>query len=440
MRKCFHAFGLLATISLVAAGWVFANGQSERGSSSASSRPVTITVWDINTAQVQQMIETSTQQFNKEHPNIHVNVEFFQNDPYKNKIRIALGAGTGPDILYSWGGGPLRSYVAANDVVDLTPYLNADAKWKNRFPDSVWGPATVDGKIYAIPTEGSDAELLYYNKEMLQQHNLPVPRTWDELVQDATTLRQNGIIPISVAGESGWPEMIWVQYLVDRIGGPAVFNDIASGKPNAWSNPAVIKALQLCQDLVKANDFEPGYSGVEVDTNQDVALVASGKAAFLAQGDWAFGTFRNSFSDFFNAGKVGFTAMPVVNPQYADEVVGSPSNYYSVASTSKHVKEALEYLKDANLNDYEVHTMLNVLGRVPPVRGIESQLATVPNAQFLTFVYDTIAKAPDVQLYWDQYLSPSQAKIMLSNIENVFLLQETPEQYAQAMNATLGSD
>lgn len=295
-------------------------------------------------------------------------------------------------------------------------------------------------KIYGIPTQSMDAELLYYNKDILKSYNLPVPSTWAELMQDVKTLRDNNVTPIALAGKSGWPEMIWVQYLTDRVGGPDVFNAIAQGQQNAWSDPAVIKALTMCQDLVKANAFETGYAGVEVDTNQDIALVASGKAAFLAQGDWAYSIFKNSFSDFFNSGKLGFTAMPSENSRYADEVVGAPSNYYSISSTSKHVEPALEYLKQVNLNDFEVHTMLTKLGRIPPVKGIADQIKQLQNADFESWLYTTITKAPDVQLYWDQYLSPTQAKIMLTNMSNVFLMQETPQQYADAMNATLRSN
>jgi len=43
--------------------------------------------------------------------------------------------------------------------------------------------------------------------------------------------------------------------MTDRIGGPGVFQAIELGKPNAWSNPAVIKALGDIQPLAKAGAF-----------------------------------------------------------------------------------------------------------------------------------------------------------------------------------------
>jgi len=425
----------LGLFILMAAPMVFANGQQQ----SSASAPVTVKLWDIRTQQDQQMMVTATDKFNQAHPNIKVVPEWFQNNPYKDKLRIALGAGNGPDIFYNWGGGPLRSYVDAKDVVNLSPQLNADPSWKDRYAPSVWGPVTVGGNIYGVPTEGMDAELLFYNKAILSKYNLPVPSTWAELMQDVTTLHANGIIPIGLAGKSEWPEMIWVQYLTDRIGGPAVFNAIAKGETGAWSNPAIIQALQLCQDLAKAHAFEPGFASVDASTNQAEALVAGNKAAMVAQGDWVFGTFKNNFASFYDTGALGYTAIPSVgsNP-YGKQAVGAPSGYYSISATTKDVNAAVEYLKQVNLNDYVVKTMLTVTGRVPPVKGIAPQLKAMKNGQFEVWLYDTITNAPEVQLYWDQYLSPTVAKQLLTNISEVFLLQETPQQFAQNMNKTLG--
>jgi raffinose/stachyose/melibiose transport system substrate-binding protein len=40
---------------------------------------------------------------------------------------------------------------------------------------------------------------------------------------------------------------------------PGVFQAIELGKPNAWSNPAVVKALGDIQQLARAGAFQSGY-------------------------------------------------------------------------------------------------------------------------------------------------------------------------------------
>ena len=53
-----------------------------------------------------------------------VEATFFQNDPYKTKIRTAVGANQAPTLIFGWGGGVLKSYVDAGQVDDLTSWLD----------------------------------------------------------------------------------------------------------------------------------------------------------------------------------------------------------------------------------------------------------------------------------------------------------------------------
>ena len=46
--------------------------------------------------------------------------------------------------------------------------------------------------------------------------------------------------------------MMWLEFLLDRIGGPQVFQNVFEGKKDAWSDPAVTDMLTKVQQLVKA--------------------------------------------------------------------------------------------------------------------------------------------------------------------------------------------
>jgi len=74
--------------------------------------------------------------------------------------------------------------------------------------------------------------------------------------------------------------------MTGRIGSPGVFQAIELGKPNAWSNPAVIKALGDIQQLAKAGAFQSGYDSLKFSGGGSDALVYSGKAAMQLMGDW----------------------------------------------------------------------------------------------------------------------------------------------------------
>lgn len=404
-----------------------------------SGKTVKLTLWSIATDLDQQMIRDETDKFNKSQSEIQVTPQFFENDPYKDKLRIALGSGNAPDIFFNWGGGPLADYVKAGQVADLTDLLNNQfVDYKNRFPDSVWGPATVDGKIYGIPTEGSAVELLYYNKALFEKYNLNPPETWNDLLNAIKVLKENGIAPIVLEGKSQWPEMIWVQYLTMRIGGPQVFEKIAKGEPDAWSDPAVFKALEIVQELVDMGAFQNGYASMDAGKNQAEAMLASDKAAMLAQGSWVYNTILNNYPEMIEEGKLGFVPFPTIDPQYSKSVVGAPSAYFSISSNTESVEAALTYLSQVNYNDAEVDILINKLGQLPPVKGVEDKLKASPNADFQLWMYDLIAEADTVQLYWDQYLSATTAKILLDNISKLFVKQITPQQFVDNMNETLG--
>ena len=77
-------------------------------------------------------------------------------------------------------------------------------------------------------------------------------------------------------------------------------------------------------------------------------------------------------------------------------------------------------------------------GAVPAINGIEDKLEASEDKDFVTFVYGLAQDAPSFQLSWDQALSPAQGDAMLANLDQIFIGEITPEQFAENMNATLG--
>jgi raffinose/stachyose/melibiose transport system substrate-binding protein len=253
--------------------------------------------------------------------------------------------------------------------------------------------------------------------------------------------KEAGIAPFSLGGQSKWPDLMWLEYLVDRIGGPEVFANIAANKPDAWSDPAVVEALTKIQELVDAGGFVNGFSSIAADSSADQALLYTGKAAMILQGGWIYQGMKKDAGDFVTSGKLGFTTFPTVEGGKGDpaNVVGNPSNFWSISSkaTDAEKKAALSYVKDGMFTDANVQDLINS-GAVPVVQGIESKLEASPDKEFLTHVYGMAKNAPDFTLSWDQALSPGQGDAMLTNLDQIFLKKITPEQFVSTMNATIG--
>ena len=380
----------------------------------------------------------AVEQYNQKHPASKITLQLFGNDPYKQKLLVAMGAGNAPDLFFNWGGGILKAYVDAGNAMDLTPEISKDPAWKARFFPSVLAAGTFDGKIYGVPINGVQPVVFYYNKKLFEEVGAQPPRTWNELLALIPKFKAKNKALLSVAGADRWTYLMYAEYLVDRIGGSQVFGDIVAGKPSAWSNPAVLKAAEMIQALVKQGAFEKGYPGVSYGNGQATALLYSGRAGMQLMGTWDFPNILNGQSSFVKQGSLGWLAFPTVEAGTGNpaNVAGNAANLYSVFAKSSHKPVVVDFLKTAVLSDSNIDVLLQN-GSVPPVVGLESKIAKASNAEWLSFIYNLAKNAPSFQLSWDQALSPAEADALLTNLDALFLLKITPKQFADKMNQAM---
>ncbi|MFE6286196.1 ABC transporter substrate-binding protein [Streptomyces sp. NPDC057877] len=379
--------------------------------------------------------------FNKANPDTQIKDTSFQNDAYKTKIKTALGAGKAPTIIWGWGGGTLRSYVEADQVEDLTPWFEEHAEVKDRLLPASFGAATVDGKIYAMPCENVQPIVLFYNREVFDRVGVQPPQSWDDIMALVPRFNAEGIAPFSLGGQSRWTNMMWLEFLFDRIGGPEVFQAVIEGEKDAWSNPAAITALTRVQDLVEADGFIKGFSSITADSNADQALLYTGKAAMMLHGAWSYGIQKTEGGDFVSSGKLGFMNFPPVEGGKGDPKngVGNPAQYLSISSkaSAEEKKIAKDFFANGVLQDEEVKKWIDN-GSVPVRLGTEKLLAASDSADFLQLTYDIASNAKTFQQSWDQALSPRAAETLLDNIVKLFQRSVSPQEFATNLNAVIG--
>ena len=410
-------------------------GTSGPGSSGGAS------YWFLSGPPQEGIRQGAVDRFNDANPDTKITTSTFLNDPYKTKIKTALGAGTAPTIIWGWGGGGLRTWVEAGQVDDLTSWFAENKKVKDRLIDSSFGPATIDGKIYAMPCETVEPIVLYYNKRVFDDVGVEPPQSWDDIMALVPKFNAKGIAPFSLGGQSRWTNMMWLEFLFDRIGGPEVFQAAFDGEKNAWSNPAAITALTKLQDLVRANGFVEGFSSITADSNADQALLYTGRAAMMVHGSWSYGIQKEQGGDFVSSDSLGYMNFPPVEGGTGDpsDAVGNPGQYLAISSkASPEEKEvAKKFFSTGVLDDQEVKGWIDS-GGVPILKGTQSELESSSNADFVSFVYDLASNAKVFAQSWDQALSPTAAEKLLDNIAKLFQLSITPQQYATNMNQVIG--
>ncbi|WP_017538236.1 extracellular solute-binding protein [Nocardiopsis halophila] len=393
------------------------------------------TAWAL-TGGSEEAFRTSFESWNEANPDREIAVEWFANDAYKEKIRTAVGSGQAPTLVFSWAGGTLADYARSGQVQDLSGQV--DGATEDLLP-SVAANGEVDGGLYAVPNNQAQPAVLYYNEDVLADAGVEPPETLADMMEAVEALKDEGVVPIALAGQSVWPELMWIQYLTDRIGGPEVFQRILDGEEGAWSDPAVVEAATAIEDLVEAGAFGDGFGSVDADSGADTALLHTGKAGMLLQGSWVYPNMASDAPGFVEDG-LGHTAFPVVEGGAGDpsNIVGNPANFWSVSSDAPEEERqtAVDYLNEQVYNEEHVQSLLD-LGSVPPVAGLEEEIAAQDDPEHLEFTYGMVRDADHFQLSWDQALPPAQAQELLSNLDLLFLGEVTPEEFTAAMDSTL---
>jgi raffinose/stachyose/melibiose transport system substrate-binding protein/xylobiose transport system substrate-binding protein len=425
LRRVLAGILAAATVTLAAAC-----GSSGPG---AGAGPGKVQVWALQDAAVNPIATASIDAYNKA-TNNKVELVTYVNDAYKQKLQVAMGSPAAPDVFFNWGGGNLKEFVKANQVAPLDDALAKNPDLQGKFLPSVLDVGKVDGKQYGLPMLGVLPVVLFINKDVFAAAGVQPPKTYAELLTLVDVFKAKGITPIALAGSQGWTELMWLEYLLDRIGGADKFGNIAAGKDGAWADPAVVKALSEIQALVKRGAFGTNFASVNYDNQGASKLLATGKAAMHLMGTWDFSLQKEANPDFIKNGKLGFVAFPAYEGGAGDpkSVVGNPSNYYSVNAASKNKDVAIDFLTKSLTSDAYINGLIDA-GQVPAVKGVESLLKSKPNADFTGFTYDLVANAPTFTQSWDQALSPSVSSELLTNLQKLFLGQITPDAFVANM-------
>ena len=454
MRSSSRSFAAVVLAAAVATGAAACSSSSSSSAaspssstsasgSSSSAQTASITAWIVTTAAAgtpapsDTAVQNLATAFDTAHPGDTVTIKFVQNDAYKQQIQDAMTAGNEPQIFWTWGGGPLQQDIKAGKVTALatTSEVSGGSSYLSQFLPSSLGAVTVNGNVYGIPVEGTQPVYFFYNKTVFSKYNLSFPTTWAQLLSDVAVFKSHGVSPISLAGGSTWPDLMFLEYLADRIGGPSVADALQSNQANAWSNPAVTEALTDIQSLIKAGGFQTGYTALQ-DNGTNDTLVTSGKAAMQLMGDWDISSILGSDASFVSSGDLGMAPFPSVagGTGNAADLAGNTASYVSISTdaTSAQIAVAKEFFQDELASSTYAKAEV-AAGEVPVTSGASADFSG-DLVSYDTQIYTDVQNAPNFQYSWDQYLGPTIAIPMLDNLSKVFELSETPSQFAAVMN------
>ena len=245
--------------------------------------------------------------FEAEHPNIDVVYEPAISSLYNDALAVQLANGTAPDLFY------IRSYSTSLKLYRqgyLEPLDSIPAVIENFSPEALSPWAAANGVHFGVPFIAT-SHGIYYNEDIFKELNLPLPKSWQELIQTAQTLKGNGYIPFANGTADQWTaaEIIFMNIAPDFIGGREGRMAYLSGK-RCFNDPKMVSAFQAVADLVP---FLP-ENQMTLNYYQSQELFLQGKAAMWMGGSWDIPFFESQNPPFSwsvmavppPAGKPGF--------------------------------------------------------------------------------------------------------------------------------------
>jgi multiple sugar transport system substrate-binding protein len=341
----------LATAGIVAVAALALSGCS--ADSADESGPVTITYTNfISNDGNEENLQTIVDAFEKENPDITVEVTTLPYADYGTALQTDLAAGTVSDVFDI----EYANYAQyqANGVLAELPVANPDA-----YRQSLLEAYQTDGTQYALPSSFSTV-VLYYNADLFDAAGLDYPTsdwTWSDEQAAAEKLTD------AAAGVWGdhQPVSFYEFYKVLAQNGGEFLDD--SGTKVAFNSPEGIEAAQwlVGKSGTVMPTIEQGQGTPDFDTN----LFKDGKLAMLHTGIWVFGAVAD----------VPFGWDIAVEPGNTEQASAVFSNAVGVSSGSKHPEAAAKFAEFLTSSDTMVQTRLDSGWELPPISD-EAALAT----------------------------------------------------------------
>lgn len=165
----------------------------------------TLTIWSW-TPQTKAVVE----EFQKAHPTIKVDLVNAGNAPDQiTKLNAAIQAGSGVPDLAQLEYKALPQFALSGTITDIGPF--GFDQFEGQFTKAAWSNVTVEGKLHSLPQDAGPMAM-FYNVELFERLDVPVPETWDEYVDAARAIHAadpDAYIANDVGSAAFVTSMIW---------------------------------------------------------------------------------------------------------------------------------------------------------------------------------------------------------------------------------------
>lgn len=340
--------------------------------------------------------EEIRQDFEAQHPDIQVNLEFQDDSAMKQRLPTLLQSSAKPHLYWSFGGANYRTRATSGLLADITD--QADGLRENISPGAL-SAFEIDGRLYGAPYRLAQVGF-WYNKRLFEQAGVSADdiETWDDFLEVVQDIKDAGITPIAAGGGERWPLHFYWTYLAMRIGGQELFNDILADEAS-FENPAYVRAGEELQRLAELDPFQPGYLGAKY--NEAANVFGNHQAAIHLMGEWDIGVQRSESEsgEGVSDEDLGYFSFPAVEGGDGDPsaTLGGVDGWAFTEGngTDAAVEWLTFFLSPENQAKLAEQDII-----IPVARGAE---ASVQNPH-MKVIAENIARSSWHQVFWDQAL------------------------------------
>ncbi|MBA2942577.1 extracellular solute-binding protein [Paenibacillus sp. CGMCC 1.16610] len=359
-------------------------------------------------------------EFKKKNPNIDIEFKPTKNTEYNTALNTALQSGNGPDIIH------LRPYAAGAALADagyLEPLTNV--KGMDVFSkDTLLAATGSDGKVYGVPTVFSSTQV-FYNKKIFQKYNLQEPKTWDELVKTADTLKKNKVTPFAFGSKEGWILSLTEGTLGPSVYGTDFMKKILSGAAN-FKSPEYVASIKMMKDLTPY--FPDNYVGIGMDDMRNMFVTE--QAAMMVMGDWEYAVMKKTNPDL----QMDVFPVPPVKADGKQTVTTWVDGSFSVNAKSAHKQEALKFMEFLTSKEFGA-LAVNELQKPSTIPGVP---ANDPLVAKIAKNADSISTPYAAVVYFNAG-NPTTKATLENSIQGMYLNKLTPEQVTEEVQKSADS-
>jgi multiple sugar transport system substrate-binding protein len=362
-------------------------------------------------------------EFNESNPNVEVVIDYVSYDALHDKVTTAMASSPPAYDVF------LVDDIWYSEFADKGYILNVSDKITQEMKDGIfeaaWDIPTVEGEVYGMPWL-LDEKYFFYNEKLLNDAGFSdPPKTWEEMVDQATVIKEKGIAEYPIVWSWGQYEAAicdWVTLLegnggklVDEAGNP-MFNDETGIATLTWM-------VQTVEDGI-TNPASVSY--VEEDVRN---VFSQGKAAFALNWTYMYDLVNLNEEESQVTGEIKMSLMPAFSGSGVESATLDGSMGFSVADSSPAKEAAWSYIEYLTSEDVQMRYSAHLLpiwetafeGEAGELlmSYSESNAVTVPMFKE-QFPYSSVR--PKVPFY------PEASKALQLALQEALTGQKTPEQ------------